>query len=490
MAGFAAWGALALGSVAFQVEAFVAPASSHSFSAAAVDAREAFSSGRASSGRRQAALRMAAQGSKKKIVVTGVGSLSSVGIGADSHYRSLLEGKSGIETLPEWAEEYPCKIGCLVKDFTPSDWMDGKDAKRQGRYTQFAMAATNIALEDAKLDAEALEKVDKDKFGVLIGSGIGGVEFFENNCQKFNEAGAGAKGLKKVSPFLIPALISNTASGVVAIEHKCKGPNFGVVSACATGTHAIGTAMDFMLRGEADVMIAGGSEAAMTPLCFAGFCSMRAMVTTFNDDPEHASRPFDQDRAGFVMGEGAGVLVLETEEHALARGATIYCEVAGYGATCDAHHITAPAPDGNGLSRAISAAMKMGDIEPEDMVGGYINAHGTSTPYNDKFETMAIKSALGDDVAKQVYISSTKSMMGHTLGAAGGLEAIVCAQVLRHGEIPPTKNLENPALDDGCDLNYCPGEKVVPAVKPKVAISDNLGFGGHNAALSFKAYEA
>ncbi|CAM9548197.1 unnamed protein product, partial [Choristocarpus tenellus] len=291
---------------------------------------------------------------------------------------------------------------------------------------------------------------------------------------------------QQVSPFLIPALISNTASGVVAIEHGARGPNFGVVSACATGTHAIGTAMDFMLRGEADVMIAGGSEAAMTPLCFAGFCSMRAMVTTFNDEPNRASRPFDEARAGFVMGEGAGVLILETEEHALARGATIYCEVAGYGATCDAHHITAPAPDGNGLARAIKSAMDMGGISPEDLAGGYINAHGTSTPYNDKFETMAIKRVLGEDVAKQVYISSTKSMMGHTLGAAGGLEAVVCAQVLRHGEIPPTMNLENPALEDGCDLNYCPGKKVVPAEKPKVAISDNLGFGGHNAALTFK----
>ncbi|CAM9305022.1 unnamed protein product [Ectocarpus sp. 12 AP-2014] len=480
----AVWAALAI-----QAEAFVPPVNPLSAARpAGVDTRAVYSSSTVSSGssRRESALYMS-EGAKKKIVITGVGSLSSVGIGTDSHYQALLDGKNGIETLPEWAEEYPCKIGCLVKDFKPSDWMDGKDAKRQGRYTQFAMAATKLALEDSKLDTEA---VDKDRFGVLIGSGIGGVEFFENNCNKFTGAGGGAKGLKKVSPFLIPALISNTASGVVAIEHKCRGPNFGVVSACATGTHAIGTAMDFMLRGEADVMIAGGSEAAMTPLCFAGFCSMRAMVTSFNDDPEKASRPFDKDRAGFVMGEGAGVLILETEEHALARGATIYCEVAGYGATCDAHHITAPAPDGNGLARAIGASMKMGGIEAEDMVGGYINAHGTSTPYNDKFETMAIKRVLGEDVAKQVYISSTKSMMGHTLGAAGGLEAIVCAQVLRHGEIPPTKNLESPALEDGCDLNYCPGEKVVPAVKPKVAISDNLGFGGHNAALAFKAYEA
>lgn len=461
-----------------QAEAFIAPPSAVTFVTSAT-------AGRASAVRRESSLRMA-EGPKKKIVITGVGSLSSVGIGTDSHYQALLEGKNGIETLPEWAEEYPCKIGCLVKDFDPGEYMDKKEAKRQGRYTQFAMAATDLALKDAKLDTEA---VDKDRFGVLIGSGIGGVEFFEDNCNKFTKAGGKAAGLKKVSPFLIPALISNTASGVVAIEHKARGPNFGVVSACATGTHAIGTAMDFMLRGEADVMIAGGSEAAMTPLCFAGFCSMRAMVTTFNDEPSKASRPFDVNRGGFVMGEGAGVVILETEEHALARGATIYCEVAGYGATCDAHHITAPAPDGNGLARAIGTAMKMGGITPEDMVGGYINAHGTSTPYNDKFETMAIKRVLGEDVAKQVYISSTKSMMGHTLGAAGGLEAIVCAQVLRHGEIPPTMNLENPALEDGCNLNYCPAQKVVPAVKPRVAISDNLGFGGHNSALSFKAYE-
>eukprot|EP00611_Tribonema_gayanum_P025652 TRINITY_DN589_c0_g2_i3.p1 TRINITY_DN589_c0_g2~~TRINITY_DN589_c0_g2_i3.p1 ORF type:complete len:497 (-),score=181.45 TRINITY_DN589_c0_g2_i3:144-1556(-) len=422
-----------------------------------------------------------------KIVVTGVGSVSAVGWGADAHFQKLLAGESGLKKMPSWADEYPARVGALVDpSFDPAEWMDKRESRRQGRYTHFAMAASKMAIEDAKLDVTA---IDSDKFGVLIGSGIGGVEFFEDNCNKFTAAGGNGAGLKKVSPFLIPALISNTASGVVAIDLKARGPNFGVVSACATGTHAIGTAMDFMLRGEADVMLAGGSEAAMTPLCFAGFAAMKAMVTSFNDDPHKASRPFDKDRAGFVMGEGAGVLLLETEAHALARGAPIYCEVVGYGATCDAHHITAPAPDGSGLGRAIETALKRAGMKPEDMEGGYINAHGTSTPYNDKFETMAIKRALGDSAYK-AYISSTKSMMGHTLGAAGGLEAVVCAQVLKSGEIPPTLNLDNPDLEAGCDLNYCPHTKVVPTEKIRYAISNNLGFGGHNACVAFKAYDA
>ncbi|CAM9601521.1 unnamed protein product [Chrysoparadoxa australica] len=330
--------------------------------------------------------------SERKVVITGVGSLSSVGKGSDEHFQNLLDGVSGLETMPEWADEYPCRVGCLVKDFTASDWMDKRESRRQGRYTHFGMAASRMAITDAGLDLDA---VDKDRFGVIVGSGIGGVEFFEDSCQRFFGAGGGGAGLKKVSPFLIPALISNTASGIIAIETGARGPNYGVVSACATGTHAIGDALDFLLHGDADVMIAGGSEAAMTPLCFAGFASMRAMVQTFNDEPTRASRPFDVDRAGFVMGEGAGVIIMETEEHALARGADIYCEVVGYGATCDAHHITAPAPDGNGLARAIKMAMDRGGMKPEDMEGGYINAHGTSTPYNDKFETMAIKRCLG-----------------------------------------------------------------------------------------------
>ena len=302
---------------------------------------------------------------------------------------------------------------------------------------------------------------------------------------RYHGKGGGKAGLKKVSPFLIPALISNTASGVVAIELGARGPNFGVVSACATGSHALGTAMDFMQRGEADIMLAGGSEAAITPLCFAGFVSMRAMVTTFNDNPTAASRPFDKNRAGFVMGEGCGVICLETEEHALARGADIYCELAGYGASCDAHHITAPLPDGSGLAQAMQMAMDNGAILPEDI--GYVNAHGTSTPYNDKFETMAIKTVLGEHAYK-TKISSIKSMIGHTLGAAGSLEAGVVAQVIKSGKIPPTMNLDEPDEEAGCTLDYVPGKMQEAAAPIKAAISQNLGFGGHNVALTFKRY--
>ena len=360
---------------------------------------------------------------EKKIVVTGLGVVSSAGVGVDNYFSNLLEGKSALQRLPSWADEFPAQVGSVVNDdeFDIKNWMHPKEARRQARYTHFAMAASKMALEDASVD---VTKLEKEKFGVLIGSGIGGVEFFEDSCVGFAEENGGRAGLKRVSPFLIPALIGNTASGVVAIEVGAEGPNFGVVSACATGTHALGTAMDFLKRGEADIMIAGGSEAALTPLCFAGFASMRAMCTQFNDDPERASRPFDKDRAGFVMGEGCGVLVLETEEHAKARGAEIYCEFAGYGATCDAHHITAPHPEGKGLARSIQMAMDNAGLKPEDI--GYINAHGTSTPYNDKFETMAIKKVLGDD-AYNAKISSTKSVIGHTLGAAGGLEAVVLA---------------------------------------------------------------
>jgi len=422
---------------------------------------------------------------KKKVVITGVGAVSSVGIGAQSFFQALVDGKSGIIKMPSWADEYPCRVGSLVSESVgwngPEDYMDKKEARRQGRYTHFAMAAAKIALEDGKLD---VTKVDKDRLGVIIGSGIGGVEFFEDNCNKFTAAGGGASGLKKVSPFLIPALISNTASGIVAIEIGAKGPNYGVVSACATGSHAIGDALSFLQTGQADMMLAGGSEAAMTPLCFAGFAAMRAMVTSFNDEPLRASRPYDKRRDGFVMGEGCGVVLLETEEHALARGAEIYCELAGYGATCDAHHITAPHPEGLGLAGAIRMALNNGGVKPEEV--DYINSHGTSTPYNDKFETMAFKKVLGEHAYK-TKISSTKSMMGHTLGAAGGLEAIVCAKVIKTGWVPPTLNLEQPDLDDGCDLDYTPN-KAVKLERVRAAISDNLGFGGHNAALVFKEY--
>ena len=294
--------------------------------------------------------------------------------------------------------------------------------------------------------------------------------------------------MRSVDQFLIPALISNTASGMIAIQHGAKGPNYCVTTACASGTHSIGAALKHMRDGEADIMIAGGSEAALTPLCFAGFCALTAMVTKFNDTPEKASRPFDKDRGGFVMGEGAGVIILETEEHALARGATIYCELAGYGSSCDANHITAPAPEGVGLQQCMELALKDSDVKKEEV--GYINAHGTSTTLNDKTETQAIKAVFGEH-ARKMKISSIKSMIGHSLGAAGGVEAVICAKIMKNGIVPPTMNCDNPDIENGLDLDYVPNKAYTyPAGQiPKAMLSDNLGFGGHNAAIVFRRYD-
>lgn len=343
-------------------------------------------------------------------MITGVGLVTPVGIGAETTYKALCEGKSGIKRLPAWADEYPSKVAGIV-DFDPKqNGLKGKLVNRNGRYTHFALVAANEAIADSKLD---LSTINKDRFGCIIGSGIGGVEWFENNCNSFTAAGGGYNSLRSVDPFLIPALISNTASGMVAIQHGAKGPNYCVTTACASGTHSIGSALKHLRDGEADIMICGGSEAALTPLCYAGFCALTAMTTKYEDSPEKASRPFDKDRAGFVMSEGCGVLILETEEHALARGAPIYCELAGYGASCDANHITAPAPDGEGLRRCFELALKDGDIQKEDV--GYINAHGTSTQLNDKIETFAIKTLFGEH-AKKLKVSSIKSMIGHSLG--------------------------------------------------------------------------
>jgi 3-oxoacyl-[acyl-carrier-protein] synthase II len=419
-----------------------------------------------------------------KIVVTGVGAVTPVGIGADVSYKAMCEGKSGIRKLPSWADEYPAQLAGVVPDWDPkAAGLKGKTIKRNGRYTHFALAAATEALEDSGLDTSA---VNQDRFGCILGSGIGGVEWFENNCNAFTAAGGGYDSLRQVDPFLIPALIANTASGMIAIQHGAKGPNYCVTTACASGTHSIGAALKHMKDGEADIMIAGGSEAALTPLCFAGFVALTAMVTKFNDDPTKASRPFDVDRAGFVMGEGAGVIILETEEHAKARGATIYCELAGYGASCDANHITAPAPGGEGLARCINACLQDGDVNPNDV--GYVNAHGTSTQLNDKLETMALKTCFGDH-AKNLKISSIKSMIGHSLGAAGGIEAVISAKVMKEGIVPPTINLDNPDIEAGCDLDYVPKVAHKFDTIPKAMISDNLGFGGHNACIAFKRYD-
>jgi len=425
------------------------------------------------------------QSPKKKIVVTGVGMVTPVGIGGEEAYRAMCEGKSGIRKLPSWADEYPAQLAGYV-DFDPkANGLKGKTINRNGRYTHFALAAAKQAIADAKLDVKA---IDSHRFGCIVGSGIGGVEWFEDNCKAFEKQGGGYNSLRAVDPFLIPALISNTASGMIAIEHGAKGPNYCVTTACATGTHSIGSALKHLRDGEADIMIAGGSEAALTPLCFAGFCALTAMVTKYNDTPEKASRPFDKDRGGFVMGEGAGIIILETEEHALARGAEIYCELAGYGSSCDANHITAPAPGGVGLVKCFEMALKDGDIAREDV--GYINAHGTSTTLNDKTETEAIKTVFGDHAYK-LKVSSIKSMIGHSLGAAGGIEAAICAKIMKEGIVPPTINLDNPDIEAGCDLDYVPNKAhhYAKGEIPKAIISDNLGFGGHNAAIAFRRYD-
>ncbi len=409
-----------------------------------------------------------------RVVVTGLGAVTSLGHNVPDFWASLLAGRSGVRRIQQFdITDYPCKVGAEVRDWDPAALWDPKEARRNDRYTHFAVIAAKQAMADAKLTPGV---ADPDRFGVIIGSGIGGLETIEKQSKALFDGGP-----RKVSPFMIPSLISNMASGVVAIVAGAKGPNYGVVSACATGTHALGSALRAMQFGEADVMIAGGSEAAINRLGFGGFCAMRAMSTNFNDQPERASRPFDKKRDGFVMGEGAGVLVLETLEHAKKRGARIYCELVGYAATCDAHHITSPDPEGTGLARALRTALKSGGLSITDV--DYINAHGTSTEYNDKFETLAVKKVFGDHAPK-VPMSSTKSMTGHLLGAAGGIEAIICVKAIESGEIPPTINLEEPDLPD-CDLDYVPNVK--RAHKTRVALSSNLGFGGHNAVVAFKA---
>ncbi len=407
----------------------------------------------------------------KRVVVTGMGVISALGHNVDEFWSNILAGKSGVDRVTLFdPKDYACQIGAEVRGWDPAQHMDPKEVRRNDRYTHFGFCAAKQAVADAKLD---MTKEDPDRVGVIIGSGIGGMWTIETQHKNLVE-----KGPRKVSPFMIPALISNMASGLVAIELGARGPNFCVVSACATATHAIGESLRMIRGGEADVMVCGGAEAAITPLAYAGFCSMKAMSTN-NENPQKASRPFDANRDGFIMGEGAGILVLESLEHALARGAHIYCELAGYAATCDAFHITQPDPDGKGLSLAMSRALNDARLRPDEI--DYINAHGTSTPYNDKFETLAIKKVFGEH-ARKVMISSTKSMTGHLLGAAGGIEAVVSIKAIQTGEVPPTINLETP--DPDCDLDYVPNVKRSATVR--TVLSDNLGFGGQNAALVFR----
>lgn len=410
---------------------------------------------------------------KKRVVITGLGAITPLGNSVESFWRNIQKGICGIKKITYFdTEDFQAKIAAQVNGFDVQDYMDKKEARRMDRYTQYAMAASSMAVKHAELD---LAKVNTDRFGVILGSGIGGIETLENQANILF-----AKGPGRVSPFFIPMMIGNMAAGQISIAFGAKGPNTTIVTACASATNAIGEAFRTIKGGFADVIITGGSEAPITRLALAGFCSMRALSTN-NEDPQKSCRPFDLNRDGFVMGEGAGMLVLESYEHAVRRGAKILAEIAGYGLTADAYHITAPAPEGEGGARAMKEALADGGIDVKDV--DYINAHGTSTPYNDKFETAAIKSVFGDH-AKKVAVSSTKSMTGHLLGAAGGIEAIVMVKAIEDQFLPATINYDTP--DPECDLDYVPnrGRKG----KINVALSNSFGFGGQNACIAVKKF--
>lgn len=410
---------------------------------------------------------------KRRVVITGLGMVTPLGTGKEDFWANLCAGKSGVSRVESFnVHDYPTQVGAEVKDFDPTRFIDKKEIRRMDRFCQFALAAASLALDDAKLDLSA---IDRRRAGVSVGSGIGGIITIQEQVNVLAE-----KGPRRVSPFLVPMLIANMASGHISIEYGLTGPNTTIVTACATGSHSIGEAFKTIQLGAADIMVAGGSEASFAPIAFAGFCALRAMSGR-NDEPERASRPFDRDRDGFVMGEGAGVLILESLEHALKRNALIYAELVGYGLSADAYHITAPDPDGSGARRCMDMALNDSGLSPSDI--DYINAHGTSTDLNDRTETTAIKAVFGEHAYK-LAVSSTKSMMGHLMGAAGGVEAAVCALAIRHGIIPATINYENP--DPDCDLDYTPNRAVIRDVK--AAMSNSFGFGGTNASLVFKKY--
>ena len=411
---------------------------------------------------------------KKRVVVTGIGAVSPLGNDAQTTWENIIAGKSGIGPLTRLnADDYPAKVAAEVKDFDPETYLERKEARKMDRFTHYAIAASLMAVQDAGL---TIDEHNANRVGVWIGSGIGGMETFENQFQTFLK-----RGYRRVSPFFVPMMIPDMAAGQVSIALGAKGVNSCTVTACATGTNSIGDAFKVIQRGDADVMVTGGAEAPITQMAVAGFCANTALTT--NPDPETASRPFDANRDGFVIGEGAGIVVLEELEYALRRGATIYAEIIGYGSTGDAYHITAPAPGGEGGARAMKLALADGGLKPADI--DYINAHGTSTPYNDKFETMAVKDVFGEHAYK-LAISSTKSMTGHLLGAAGGVEAIISILSIKEGIIPPTIHYETP--DPDCDLDYVANKARTRDVR--AALSNSLGFGGHNATIVFKKYEA
>lgn len=411
---------------------------------------------------------------KKRVVITGLGCVTPVGTGKDDFWVNIKSGVSGIDKITRFDyTNYQTQIAGEVKDFTPEDYISKKELKKMDRFTQFAMVASKLAVADSELD---LNKIDGNRMGTVIGTGIGGVETIEAQHKNLLE-----KGNRRVSPFFIPMMIGNMAAGQVAIEFGAKGPSTNICTACASGTNSVGDAFKIIQRGDADIMIAGGTEAAVAEFAVAGFCNMKAMSTN-NDNPQKASRPFDKDRDGFVMGEGCGILILEELESAIKRNAKIYAEIVGYGMTSDAYHITTPAENGEGAARAMQVAINDAGIKPAQI--DYINAHGTSTYYNDLYETMAIKSVFGEN-AKNVSISSTKSMTGHLLGASGAIEAIVCALAIKDDFVPPTINLENPG--EGMDLDYTPNKGKERTIN--YALSNSLGFGGHNATIVLKKYE-
>lgn len=414
-----------------------------------------------------------ANSSLHRVVITGLGAITPIGNTLEEYWEGLMAGRNGIDLITAFdASEHACRIGGEVKGFDPFDFISKKEAKRMDRFSQFAVAASKQAIADAGL---IIDESNAPDVGVMIGTGVGGLKVLEDQQTIYLE-----KGPSRCSPFMIPMMIGNMAAGLTAIHTGAQGPNSCTVTACAAGSNAVGEGFRLVQRGYAKVMISGGTEAAITPLSYAGFASARALSRR-NDDPKHACRPFDKDRDGFVMGEGAGILILEELDHAIARGAKIYGEIVGYGMTCDAYHMTAPTPEGTGATRAIELALKDAGLAPNEV--SYVNAHGTSTPANDITETKAIKKALGDQAYK-ILVSSTKSMTGHLLGGSGGIEAVATVMAIANDRVPPTINLETP--QEGCDLDYVPSESRAHDVE--VALSNSFGFGGHNVTLAFKKY--
>ena len=406
-----------------------------------------------------------------------MGVVSPIGNDLDTFWSNLLAGKSGVRRIEQMdTTDYDCKIGGEVVDFEAGQWFNNhKDGRRADRFTQLAMAASKMAVSDSGMDMEA---IDKDRVGVMVGSGIGGLDTLERQHTSLIQ-----KSPSRVSPFTIPMMIANIASGMVSMEWGLRGPNMCIVTACATSNHNIGEAWRMIKMGDADAFVAGGSEATITPMGLSGFGNMKALCLR-NDEPEKASRPFDKDRSGFVMGEGAGVVVIEELQHALKRGAHIYCELAGYGVSADAYHLTSPHPEGEGASRCMEMALRHAKVNPEDV--DYVNAHGTSTSLGDVCETKAIKRTFGDHAKNGLLVSSTKSMTGHLLGAAGGVELAACVKAINEGVVPPTINLDDP--DPECDLDYIP--HTPREVKIDTAVSNSFGFGGHNASVLVKRFES